>query len=155
MGLTATTRARLGTGAMLVAALLLDVLAPRPDEARAFATRRLGAAAERVDLPLGPAYHAGDRGVLFFTVQGAQAPIRGAVLVAGASIEDLLLFDAQEGIDRRALRSPAFRASFRGRPIGGPVVVDSVSGATISSQAVIDAVNQQLLAWRRRVEVQP
>ena len=94
-----------------------------------------------------PAFQAGSRAALFFERRGMQGLIRGVVVVEGDQVVDLLILQSREGLDHNALDSPGFRSSFRHRPAKPPLIVDAVSGATISSQAVTDAVNVRLAQW--------
>lgn len=133
--------------ALLATALLLDLLLARPDPDLALAQKLLGEA-DRLDLEGPPAFRAGDRAVLFFEAEGMEGPIRGAVFVDGDEILEVTLLRSREGIDRTAMRTPSFLESFRGKPASPPVFVEGVSGATVSSHAIVDAVNDRLKQWR-------
>lgn len=139
----------LPTAALLGLGLVLHVVIARPDEHRMLAEEIVGRA-DRVPLPGPPAFVAGERAVLFFDCEGLNGPIHGAVVVSGDRISDVLILRAREGLLRTALASPRFTASFREQPVAQPVVADAVSGATISCQAVTDAVNDRLSVWRAR-----
>lgn len=91
-----------------------------------------------------------DRNELPFECEGAQGPIHGVIVVDGEAIEEVRILSSKEGLDRRALRDSAFLESFRGKPIAEPIAVDTISGATISSQAVIDIVNDRLARERKQ-----
>ena len=105
---------------------------------------------QAVQLPDGTAagtYRAGSRAALFFEQRGMQGMIRGVILVEDDRVVDLRILKSREGHTKNVLHSPDFLASFRGRPAKPPLTVDAVSGATISSQAVTDAVNTRLAQW--------
>lgn len=132
---------------VLLAAAAAVAFALRPADAdRALAERLIGPA-QRIPGGGPPAFRAGQKAVLFFERAGVQGPIRGAVLVDGDRVADVLLLYSTEGHNGRVLESPAFLASFRGRPARPPVVVDSVTGASVSSRLLIDAVNERLRWW--------
>ena len=94
-----------------------------------------------------PGFEAGERTMLFFERDGMEGIIRGAIVLSGERILDVLLFESREGLRHTAL-DETWLESFRDYPAKPPVVVDAVSGATVSSRAVMDAVNERLTAWR-------
>lgn len=141
-------RGHLVTSALLVGALLLDLTWSRPDPERQLAQRLLGADGLRTELGSGPAFRVDGRWLLFFDRPGKVGPIRGAILIDDDRIRELLLFEAREGVDHGALSDPALARSLVDQPARAPVEVDVVSGATISSQLLVDAVNACLQEWR-------
>jgi hypothetical protein len=152
MGLViARKRDRLTTVAVLAVALLLDLAWSPPDQHRQIAQDLLGADGERIELKSGPAFRVGSRWLLFFDQQGNVGPIRGAVLVEDDSILKLHLFEAREGINQSAFSDPTLAQSLVGLPAKAPVEVDVISGATISSQLLTDAINESLVQWRSTV----
>ena len=94
-----------------------------------------------------PAFRAGLRVALFFEKEGMQGPIRGVMVLQNDRIVDLRILESREGIGADPLDTPGFLQSFFGQPAKSPLTVDGVSGATITSQAVIDAVNARLAQW--------
>jgi len=152
MGLTIKRkRERLITVAVLGVALLLDLAWAPPARYRQMAQDLLGADGERIDLESGPAFRAGPRWLLFFDKQGNVGPIRGAILIADENIQELHLFEAHEGISQTAFADPTLAHSLVGQPAKAPVEVDVITGATISSQILIDAINESLIQWRSAV----
>jgi len=144
-------RATLLTVALLLGGLALDLLLPRPDPDEVLAEDLLGVV-ERVDLPGPAAFESGDGALLFFEWAGVEGPIRGAVRLERDLVAEVIVLRSREGIDHAALETPGFLSSFHGKPAQPPVVVEAVTGATISSQAVIDAVNERLRTWKARNE---
>ena len=94
-----------------------------------------------------PAYRTGSSAALFFEGAGMQGPIRGVMVLENDRIMDLRILQSREGIGADPLGTPGFLQSFFGRPAKSPLTVDGVSGATITSQAVTDAVNARLAQW--------
>ncbi|MEK7468682.1 MAG: FMN-binding protein [Planctomycetota bacterium] len=139
-------RARVATAVLLAAAAAVAFALRPADPDRALAERLIGPAA-RVPGGGPPAFHNGRKAVLFFERPGVQGLIRGAVVLEGDAVADVLVLTSTEGHDGRVLQSPGFLASFRGRPARPPVVVDSVTGASVSSRLLIDAVNDRLRWW--------
>ena len=139
------------TAGILLAALSLDVAWPRPDPAQQLALRLLGAEGQRVELEGGPAFRVGARWLLFFERQGKAGPIRGAISIEDERIRELHLFETREGTDHNAFPNQAMARSLIDQPARAPVEVEVVSGATISSQLLIDAVNTSLGQWRSAV----
>ena len=139
-------RPLIGVVALLGVALCIDLFAPRTAMHRRLAEERLGEVVP-IDMPGLPAFQAGERAMLFFDHDGVEGPIRGAVVIAGDRITDVLIRESREGLDHRAL-SKGWLKLFRGAAARPPVVVDAISGATVSSRAVVDAVNERLKQWR-------
>jgi len=152
MGLIiARKRDRITTVAVLALLLLLDLAWPAPDRERQMAQSLLGADGERIELLTGPAFRVGSRWLLFFDHKGKVGPIRGALLVEDDNIHSLHLFSAHEGINRDAFSDPTLAQSLVGLPAKAPVEIDAITGATISSQMLADAVNESLVQWRSTV----
>lgn len=145
------TQEHLITAAVLVTALVLDLTWSRPDPFALRARRLLGAGGQRVDLDSGPAFRVGARWLLFFDRQGEAGPIRGAILLEDDRIRELHLFETHEGVDHDAFSDPAISRSLVGQPAKAPVEFDGISGATISSQLLIDTVDDCLTQWRSAV----
>ncbi len=149
--MTGPAQERWITAGILLAALVLDLTWPRPDPAQQLALRLLGAEGQRVELESGPAFRVGARWLLFFERQGKVGPIRGAISIEDDRIRELYLFEAREGIDHSAFPNRAMARSLIDQPARAPVEVEVVSGATISSQLLIDVVNTSLEQWRSAV----
>jgi hypothetical protein len=139
------------TAAILIAALVLDLAWPRPDLNRRLAAHLLGADGQRVELKIGSAFRVGARWALFFEGKGKVGPFRGVILIEDDRVRDLQLLETHEGIDHRAFSNPILAQSLVDQPAKAPVEVEVVSGATISSQLLIDAVNSSLKEWRTAV----
>ncbi len=136
---------------LLLLALGLDLALPAPQLERRTCEQLLGAPAKAIELEEGVAWQAADgRVALPFTAEGRQGLIRGVVVLAGGRIETLRITHQREGLDLRAMARPEWLERFRGRRVDGPVVVGPISGASISSRVVVDAVNARLRAWRAR-----
>ena len=108
--------------------------------------------AQPVDIEGPAAFASGKRAMLMFSAAGVAGPMRGVVLVDGDEIERVVLFRSREGVTHDALddRHLAGYMSrrFRSGRTPVPVVVDVVTGATVSSRRLSDAVNGRLSAWR-------
>jgi hypothetical protein len=140
---------------MLAIALGLAVALPPLDVDRALAEKLLDVdqvepvALTRPDDAGGPpAFRSGDRAVLFFDQVGVQGPIRGAIVIDADRITRLVLLRSSEGLDHTALSGGSIQESFRGQTAKPPLIVEAVSGATISSQKLTDAVSARLKLWQ-------
>lgn len=136
---------------LLVVALLLDLVWSQPEPERQLAQQLLGADAVRLELETGPAFQLQDRWLLFFEKRGKIGPIRGAVLIEDDRIRELILIEANEGVDRSAFSDGTIANSLIEQAARAPVAAQVVTGATISSQYLIDAINECLLEWRAAV----
>ncbi len=144
---------KLLTATLLVVVFCMALRRPQSETDRELAVNLLDSAViqqlQLSDAADPPAFQAGSRAALFFERKGMQGLIRGVVVVEGDRVVDLLVLQSREGLDHDALDSSDFRTSFRDKPAKPPLIVDAVSGATISSQAVTDAVNVRLAQWVR------
>ena len=137
------------TTALLALAGVVALFGPRWDRPARSARELLGDDARPFAVSGGPAYRAGDRVALFFVQRGAQGPIEGAVVIEGDKIAQVVVTRAREGLARDALTAEAIDTRFAGKPARSPLAVEAISGATISTQALTDAVNLRLVAWRK------
>jgi len=145
-----------GISILLIAtAVVLNLALERPDERRVLARHRIGPSLHSVPLDGPPAFQSDDhdQAILFFEQNGIQGSLQGAVVIRDDKIEDVLITQSNEGIDRKTLYDDhGFLQSFSGHPAQSPVVVDAISGATISSRLVINAVNERLQRWEDHVK---
>ncbi|MCB9564455.1 MAG: FMN-binding protein [Kofleriaceae bacterium] len=125
-------RARLITGGLLGLAAVVAIAAPPR-------SRQPTARDGRTTLP--------------FRGRGVQGPIDGVVTVEADRIVDVTVTHSDEGVDRRALAPDRIGDRFRGRPARPPLAVDAISGATISTERLIEAVEQRLARWREAEHV--
>ncbi len=123
MGLRADLRASVVTAGLLAVAAIAALLAPPAPRAT---TERDG----RAELP--------------FHGDGAQGPIEGVVIVEDGRIVEVEVTRSDEGVDRRALSADRLDGRFRGLPARAPLAADAISGATISSRRLIEAVERRL-----------
>lgn len=137
---------------MLSLALLLDLKVVRYDADAHLAAELLGecdvALLQQEVLNGLPVFSGNGRHVLFFRADGKQGEIRGAIVVHQGMIERVEVQRSRDGIRHRELQSPTYLAAFCGQPAQSPIVVDGVSGATVSSQIMLDAINHRLKLWR-------
>ena len=105
----------------------------------------LMAAAAALTSQVAPA-RAPDASRLPFEVRGLRGPIRGAVVLDGDRIAEVVVDGSVEGPDGGALANAAALAGYAGQPARPPVLVDAVAGATLSSRRLRDAVNGCLAA---------
>ncbi len=95
-----------------------------------------------------PAFASRTSALLFFDGDGMEAPFDGFIVVEGEHIEGVTMRHSREGLTGDALTSEHL-AAYRGLRTDGPIRVDAVSGATISSRRLNDAVNERVKTWRK------
>lgn len=134
-------------GFFFLLSLLLRGVLPPSDADGDLAMEKIGNQ-QRQRLVGQPAYRHGQAALLFFEERGFNQRFRGAILIEDGFIEDVLILESREGLDRRAFEDHAFLDSFRGLPATPPVIVDGIAGATISSRALQNTVNARLRAWQ-------
>lgn len=132
---------------ILAAAGLMRAVVPAADPDGALALEKIGNR-NRELLAGQPAYRHGHALLLFFEERGFRDDFRGALLIESGFIEDLIVLESREGLMRDAFRDEKLLAGYRGQPAHAPVIVDSVTGATVSCRALQNAVNERLRAWQ-------
>jgi hypothetical protein len=144
------------TAVMLIAVFLMALGRTQSETDRELAEKLLESAeVQQVQLSAAgdpPVFQTGSRAALFFERKGMQSLIRGVIVIENDRVIDLVILQSHEGLDHDALDAPSFRAAYRNKPAKPPLIVDAVSGATISSQAVTDAVNARLVQWTKYAE---
>ncbi len=95
------------------------------------------------------AYQGSDRTAIVIECAGAQGRIEGLLILSENEIEELVILRSREGLNRSALKDPEFQRSFQQNIDELPLEVDAVSGATVSSQIVIDEVNRCVKEWKK------
>ncbi len=138
---------------LLAAAVVLGLALERQNGHRVQARQWIGPSLQIVPLKGPPAFRSNNQAVLFFETKGVEGPLHGAVVITGEKIENVFVTVSSEGIDRRALHDDRdFLQSFSGKAARSPLVVDAISGATISSQLVINAVSERLQQWEHHIK---
>ena len=143
-----TAKTKIFTSALLLAVFVIALLPNGTVTDRQLAQQLLNSTqVEQAVLDGPPMFFADSAAVLFFEREGMQGPIHGVIVVQDGVVKKLILLDAREGHDHRVLNSTDFLNAFSDQPAKPPIIVDAISGATISSQAVSDAVNARLSQW--------
>lgn len=88
------------------------------------------------------AFRSSDKTAVIFKSDGVQGPIEALFVLSNDSIELLEILRSNEGLNRSALNDPHFLRSFQKNLQDLPLKIDAVTGATISSQIVIDEINR-------------
>lgn len=133
--------------ALLATAALLRAFLPAADPDGALALEKIGSR-NPGELAGQPVYRHGRALLMFFEERGFRDPFRGALLVENGFIEEVIVLKSREGLTRNAFDDSELLASYRGLPAQAPVVVDTVTGATVSCRALQNAVNGRLRAWQ-------
>ncbi len=98
------------------------------------------------------AFQSSDKTAIVFECQGFQGPIEALFVITNNKVDKMVILKSNEGLDKSALTSPSFLKSFQQKVEDLPLDVDAVSGATISSQIVIDEMNQIIKEWNKNNE---
>lgn len=140
---------RLGTAGILLLGLALNAAAPPPDLRRLRAEQWLGPAVA-IDVDGQPAWAAGARAVLYFEARGMEGPIQGLIRVDGLRVDGVELLVSEEGRGTGRWLDADAAAPLRGASVSAPLRWDGVTGASRSSQVILDAVNERLRRWQGR-----
>ncbi len=96
---------------------------------------------EAVEFPGAEAFQSNDTTAIVFKREGFQGSIEALLVISNRKIEKLLILKSKEGLNKSVLNNDDFLQSFEQNIEDLPIEVDAVSGATVSSQIVIDEVN--------------
>jgi len=88
------------------------------------------------------AFRSSDKTAVIIKAEGVQGPIEALFVLSNDSIELFEILRSNEGLNRSALNDPHFLRSFQQDLKDLPLKVDAVTGATISSQMIIDELNR-------------
>ena len=95
-------------------------------------------------------FQSSNQTTIFFKCKGVQGPIEVLFIISNNEIEKLLILKSNEGIDKLALNNTEFLKAFQQNMLDLPIDVDAVSGATISSQIIIDEMNKHVKEWNKK-----
>ncbi len=98
------------------------------------------------------AFQSSNKTAIFFKCTGFQGSIEGLFVISNNEIEKLMILKSNESLDKSALNYYNFLKSFEQNIEDLPIDVDAVSGATISSQIIIDEMNQIIKEWNKNNE---
>ncbi len=136
------------TAGLLLVVFVLAAVPNRTVSDRRLAQQLLNSTQiHRAEVDGPPIFYVGANAVLFFEREGMQGPIRGAIVIQDGDLDRVLILQSREGHDHRVLNSEDFLISLCHQPAKPPLFIDAISGATISSNAVSDAINAQLSKW--------
>ena len=105
---------------------------------------------EAVEFLGAEAFQSSDKTAIVFESEGFQGPIEALFVMSNNEIEKLVILKSNEGLNKSALDNDNFLKSFEQNVENLPLDVDAVSGATISSQIVIDEMNQIIKEWNKK-----
>ena len=135
------------TAAFFIFAFCLDIAVDQKDADHILAESLIGPA-HRIDLSGTSAFHSEKQAVLYFSFQGMQGPVRGLMIVSNNQIKKITIIESREGINHVALKNRKFLDIFHQHSIDMPIEVDAISGATVSSQLLKEAINTRLKEWK-------
>ncbi len=96
------------------------------------------------------AFQSSDKAAVIMQIEGFQGPIEAMFILSNNEIEQLIILKSFEGLDNTALNNDKFLQSFERNVMDLPLDVDAISGATVSSQIVIDEMNRSLKEWNKK-----
>lgn len=134
---------------LLLVAALVEWVANQKNANHILAEKHIGKC-EAVQFPGADAFQSSNKTAIIFKSDGFQGPIEAMFVLSNNTIEKLVILKSNEGLDKSALNNPEFLKSFEQNAQDLPLDVDAVSGATISSQIVIDAMNRCIKEWNKK-----
>ncbi len=140
---------KLATGISILLLLLAAIVEWVVDQKSAhqiIAEKHIGEC-EAVEFPGAEAFQSSDKTAIVFKSEGFQGPIEALFVISNNEIEKLVILKSNEGLNKSVLTNPNFLKSFEQNIENLPLDVDAISGATISSQIVIDDMNQIIEDW--------
>lgn len=95
------------------------------------------------------AFQSSNKTAIVFKCPGFQGPIRALFIISNHEIEKLLILKSNEGLNKSALTNFEFLSSFEQNVKNLPLNIDAITGATISSQIIIDEMNRHIKEWNK------
>jgi len=134
---------------LLLIAALVEWVANQKNANHIIAEKHIGKC-KAVQFPGADAFHSFNKTAIIFECDGFHGPIEAMFVLSNNKIEKLVILNSSEGLDKSALNNPGFLKSFEQNVRDLPLDVDAVSGATISSQIVIDEMNRYIKEWNKK-----
>lgn len=134
---------------LLLFAVILESVVDQPSAAHKIAEQYIGVC-EAVEFDGASAFQSSDKTAIVFESEGFQGPIQALFIITNEEIEKLAIVRSMDGMDRSILKDPEFLTSFEQNTKELPIQVDAISGATISSQIIIDDMNRHLKKWNEK-----
>ncbi len=134
---------------LLLVAALVEWAVNQKNANHIISEKRIGKC-ETVQFPGADAFQSSSKTAIIFKCGGFQGPIKTLFVLSNDKIEKLEILKSSEGLDKSTLNNPDFLKSFEQNVQDLPLDVDAVSGATISSQIVIDEMNRHIKEWNKK-----
>ncbi len=141
--------ATITTVIVLMMAAIVEWRIDQRDVNHILAERYIGKC-EPITFPGAKAFQSSDKTAVIFTQEGFQGTIEGLFVLSNNEIEQLVILKSFEGLDNTVLSNAKFLQSFERNVMDLPLDIDAISGATISSQIVIDEMNRCLKEWNKK-----
>lgn len=134
---------------LLLLAVLVEGFVDQKTAGHLIAEQYIGEC-KAVDFSGAEAFQSTNKTAILFKSKGFQGPIEALIVISGNEVEKLEIIKSNEGLDKLALDSHDFLMSFENNTMDLPLDVNAVTGATISSQIVIDELNKTIKEWNNR-----
>jgi len=131
---------------LMLLAVLVELMVDQKSAGQLIAEQYIGEC-KSVSFSKTTAFQSSNKTAIFFKFKGFQGPVEALLVITNKKIEKLVIIKSNEGLDKSALDDPNFLKSFEQNLLDKPIIVDAVSGATISSQLIIDKINKILKEW--------
>jgi hypothetical protein len=139
---------KLGTGITIAFLLIAALVEWRlGDSVNHFIAEKYIGECESIPFPNADAFQSSTKTVIIFNCDGSQGSIDALFILSKDEIEKLVILKSNEGLNKAALNNTTFLTSFEQDRHNLPLDVDAISGATISSQIIIDEMNQHIKEW--------
>ena len=139
------------TVVLILLAILLEWIVEQKNINHSIAEKYIGQCVA-IEFDGADAFQSASKTAILFKSKGFQGPIEALFIISDNEIEKLQILKSNEGLDKSALNSPKFLKSFELNVHDLPLDVDAVSGATISSQIIIDEMNRYIKEWNKKYD---
>jgi Na+-translocating ferredoxin:NAD+ oxidoreductase RnfG subunit len=134
---------------LLLVAVLVEWLVEQKTQHHIIAEKYIGTCVS-VEFSGADAFQSTNKTAIIFKCEGFHGSIKALFIISGDKIEKLQLLKSNEGIDKSVLENRHFLKSFQRNIEDLPMDVDAITGATISSQIVIDEMNRHIKEWNKK-----
>ena len=138
-----------GTIVLLLLAILVEWVVDQKIPRHIIAEKYIGKC-KAIEFSGADAFQSDNKTAIIFSCEGFQGSIEALFVISNDKVEKLYFLKSNEGLDRSVLKNLDFLKSFERNINDVPFDVDAITGATVSSQIVIDEMNLRIKEWNKK-----
>lgn len=104
---------------------------------------------EAIEFSGADAFQSNNKTAIIFACEGFQGTIETLIVISNDEVEKIIILKSNEGLNKSGLDNHIFLKAFERNIDNLPFDIDAITGATISSQIIIDEMNLHLKEWNK------